>query len=84
MTSVGNMSYRVAVGEHRATACAARPRWSPREAIADVFFHTVIVQPSADILAEVGRAVAGGQSSMKMFMCMPTFEAIVAAVHADR
>jgi dihydropyrimidinase len=46
-----------------------------RQAIADVFFHTVLVSPSPAIVDEVGRAVRGGQSSMKIFMCMPTFEA---------
>ena len=55
-----------------------------RQAIADVFFHTVIVSPGAEIAAEVGPAVRGGQSSMKIFMCIPTFEANVPAVHARR
>ena len=78
VTSVGNMAFvlpweSIADRVRRETALVAE------QAIADVFFHTVIVQPSADILAEVGRAVAGGQSSMKMFMTMPTFEANVPA-----
>ena len=78
VTSVGNMAFvlpweSIADRVRRETALVAE------QAIADVFFHTVIVQPSADILAEVGRAVADGQSSMKMFMTMPTFDANVPA-----
>jgi dihydropyrimidinase len=76
VTSVGNMAFvlpweSIAQRVRRETGLVAE------QAIADVFFHTVIVQPNPDILAEVARAVAGGQSSMKVFMSMPTFEANV-------
>jgi dihydropyrimidinase len=78
VTSVGNMTF-VLPWESIADRIRKETAVVATEAIADVFFHTVILQPSADIVAEVGRAVAGGQSSMKMFMTLPTFEANVAA-----
>jgi dihydropyrimidinase len=76
ITSVGNMSY-VLPWESIADRVRAEEILVARQAIADVFFHTVIVTPSAAIVDEVGPAVRGGQSSMKIFMCMPTFDANV-------
>jgi dihydropyrimidinase len=78
VTTVGNMAF-VLPWESIADRVRRETALVVEQAIADVFFHTVIVQPSADILGEVGRAVAGGQSSMKMFMTVPTFEANVPA-----
>jgi dihydropyrimidinase len=74
ITSVGNMSY-VLPWERIADRVRAEQSAVARQAIADVFFHTVIVAPSPALVDEVGPAVRGGQSSMKIFMCMPTFEA---------
>ena len=74
ITSVGNMSY-VLPWETIADRVRAEESLVVRQAIADVFFHTVIIAPSPAIVGEVGGAVRGGQSSMKIFMCMPTFEA---------
>ncbi len=76
ITSVGNMSY-VLPWESIADRIFAESQLVERQAIADVFFHPVIIAPSPEIVAEVRPAVAGGQSSMKMFMCMPSFEAFV-------
>jgi dihydropyrimidinase len=76
ITSVGNMSY-VLPWESIADRVRAEEILVARQAIADVFFHAVIVAPSAAIVDEVGPAVRGGQSSMKIFMCMPTFDANV-------
>src|SRR3954467_506670 len=76
VTTVGNMSY-VLPWETIADRVRAEEILVARQAIADVFFHTVIIAPSAAIVEEVGPAVRGGQSSMKIFMCMPTFDANV-------
>jgi dihydropyrimidinase len=76
ITSVGNMSW-VLPWETIADRVRAEEAVVARQAIADVFFHTVLVTPSSSIVDEVGRAVRGGQSSMKIFMCIPTFEANV-------
>ncbi|HXU03437.1 MAG TPA: amidohydrolase family protein, partial [Polyangia bacterium] len=69
ITSVGNMSY-VLPWETIAARVRAEETLVARQAIADVFFHTVIITPSPAIVEEVGGAVRGGQSSMKVFMCL--------------
>jgi dihydropyrimidinase len=74
ITTVGNMSY-VLPWETIADRVRAESMLVARQAIADVFFHAVILIPSAQILAEVPPAVAAGQSSVKFFMCFPSFEA---------
>jgi dihydropyrimidinase len=76
ITSLGNMSY-VLPWESIADRVRAEQLLVARQAIADIFFHTVIVTPTASVVDEVGPAVRGGQSSMKIFMCMPTFDAHV-------
>ena len=75
ITSVGNMSW-VLPWESIADRVRAEEALVARQAIADVFFHTVIVSPNR-VADEVGPAVRAGQSSMKIFMCIPTFEANV-------
>jgi dihydropyrimidinase len=74
ITTVGNMSY-VLPWETIADRVRAESVLVARQAIADVFFHAVILIPSPQILAEVPPAVAAGQSSVKIFMCFPSFEA---------
>jgi dihydropyrimidinase len=74
VTSLGNMAY-VLPWETLASRVRAESVLVARQAIADVFFHTVVVTPSPEIVAEVRPAVAAGQSSMKFFMCLPSFEA---------
>jgi dihydropyrimidinase len=76
ITSVGNMSF-VLPWESIAQRVAAESALVAEQAIADVFFHAAVFSPSAEVVAEVGPAVAGGQSSMKIFMCLPSFEAFV-------
>src|SRR4029079_2247543 len=73
ITSLGNMSY-VLPWESIADRVRAEEILVARQAIADIFFHTVIVPPTASVVDEVGPAVRGGQSSMKIFMCLPTFD----------
>jgi dihydropyrimidinase len=74
VTSLGNMAY-VLPWETLASRVRAESVLVARQAIADIFFHTVVLAPSAEIAAEVRPAVAAGQSSMKFFMCLPSFEA---------
>src|SRR3954454_10118419 len=76
VTTVGNMSY-VLPWETIADRVRAETVAVAREAIADIFFHTVILTPGRELCAELGPAVAGGQSSMKIFMCLPSFESFV-------
>jgi dihydropyrimidinase len=74
VTSLGNMAY-VLPWETLAARVRAESVLVAKQAIADVFFHTVVLAPSPEIAAEVRPAVAAGQSSMKFFMCLPSFEA---------
>jgi dihydropyrimidinase len=76
IASLGNMSYVLPweTIRQRVQAEAALVR---EQAIADVFFHAVIISPSPEIVAEVAPMVAAGQSSMKIFMSLPSFEAFV-------
>jgi dihydropyrimidinase len=76
VTTVGNMSY-VLPWETIADRVRAESAMVAAQAIADVFFHTVILTPTREIVAEVPAAVAAGQSSMKIFMCVPSFDACV-------
>lgn len=77
ITTVGNMSY-VLPWESIADRVAAETALVKRDAIADVLFHPVVLSPTAAILGEVESAVASGHSSVKIFMCLPTFDAYAA------
>ncbi len=74
ITSFGNMSY-VLPWETIADRVRAESALVNTQAIADVFFHAVVLSPTPEILTEVRPAITGGQSSLKIFMCLPTFEA---------
>jgi dihydropyrimidinase len=74
VTSLGNMAY-VLPWETLAARVRTESVLVAGRAIADVFFHTVVISPSPEIAAEVRPAVAAGQSSVKFFMCLPSFEA---------
>ncbi len=74
VTTVGNMSY-VLPWETIADRVRAESVLVAKQAIADVFLHAVILTPTSQILTEVTPAVAAGQSSVKIFMCFPSFEA---------
>jgi dihydropyrimidinase len=73
VTTLGNMSW-VWPWETIADRVRLETGEVARRAIADIFFHAIIPSPSGAVLAEVGGAVAAGQSSVKIFMSMPTFE----------
>lgn len=74
VTSLGNMAY-VLPWETLAARVRAESVLVAKQAIADIFFHTVIIAPTPEIAAEVRPAVAAGQSSLKFFMCLASFEA---------
>jgi len=74
ITTVGNMSY-VLPWETIADRVRAESVLVAQQAIADVFFHAVILTPTPQLLTEVTPAVAAGQSSVKIFMCFPSFDA---------
>jgi dihydropyrimidinase len=74
ITSFGNMSY-VLPWESIRQRVATEGALVGQQAIADAFFHMALVAPTPETLAEIGPMVAAGQSSMKIFMCLPSFEA---------
>ncbi len=74
VTTVGNMSY-VLPWETIADRVRAESALVAQQAIADVFFHAVVLTPTKEVVAEVPAAVAAGQSSVKFFMCLPSFDA---------
>jgi dihydropyrimidinase len=76
VTSVGNMSF-VLPWETIRQRVVTESAVVDQQAIADVFFHAAILSPSAETVAEVGPIVRAGQTSMKIFMCLPSFEAFV-------
>ena len=82
ITSVGNMSY-VLPWESIADRVRARDtRWSRGRRSPTCSSTPSSCRPARTSSTRSARAVRGGQPSMKIFMCMPTFEANVPAVHA--
>jgi dihydropyrimidinase len=74
ITTVGNMVY-VLPWETIADRTRIESGLVTDKAIADVFFHHVIVTPVPEIVAEIPRAAAAGQPSIKIFMSLPAFDA---------
>jgi dihydropyrimidinase len=74
ITTVGNMVY-VLPWETIADRVRIESALVAERAIADVFFHNVIVTPGPEIIAEIPRAAAAGQPSIKIFMSLPAFDA---------
>ena len=74
ITSLGNMSY-VLPWETVADRVRNESAQVLEKSIADVFFHAVVLSPGPELLAEIPGAVSGGQSSFKIFMSLPSFDA---------
>jgi dihydropyrimidinase len=74
VTTLGNMSW-VMPWETIADRVRIEAAEIERRAIAEIFIHTIVATPTPSIVAEAPGAVAGGQSSMKLFMSLPSFEA---------
>src|SRR5215471_6940379 len=76
ITTLGNMSY-VLPWESIGDRLLAEAALVATQGIADAFFHAAIISPTPETVAEVGSIVEAGQTSMKIFMCLPSFEAFV-------
>jgi dihydropyrimidinase len=74
VTTLGAMSF-VLPWETIGDRVRAETHVAAGKAIADVFFHTAVFTPTRDTAEDAARMVAAGQSSMKIFMSMPTFDA---------
>src|SRR6185503_16027112 len=73
VTTLGAMSF-VLPWETIGDRVRAETKAAAGKAIADLFFHTAVVTPTRETADDAARMVAAGQSSMKIFMSMPTFE----------
>lgn len=77
ITSLGNMTFPAGPGE---TAFETLDRDAGRvqaQAIADVFLHLVVTNPSQQTRSEMPRLLERGYSSIKFFMPLPGFDAEV-------
>jgi dihydropyrimidinase len=73
VTTLGNMSF-VLPWETLADRLRIESEQARRQAIADVFLHPVVLSPHPSIIAELAPAAARGVTSLKFFMCFPSFD----------
>jgi dihydropyrimidinase len=73
ITTIGNMSF-VLPSETPAERMRSESDDVARLAIADVFLHPVILAPRPATRAQLAELAADGVTSMKMFMCFPSFD----------
>jgi dihydropyrimidinase len=73
VTTVGNMSF-VLPWETLTDRLRRESEQAERQAIADVFLHPAVLSPHPAIIAELGPAAARGITSLKFFMCLPSFD----------
>jgi dihydropyrimidinase len=73
ITTMGNMSF-VLPGETIADRLARETEQAGRQAIADLFLHPVVLAPKPSIVGELQAAAAAGITSLKFFMCIPSFD----------
>ncbi|MES1207373.1 MAG: amidohydrolase family protein [Pseudomonadota bacterium] len=73
ITSVGNMSF-VLPWETMGERLRRESEQAERQAIADVFLHPVILSPHPSIISEIAPSAARGITSLKFFMCFPSFD----------
>jgi dihydropyrimidinase len=73
ITTMGNMSF-ILPHETIADRLRRESEQAQRQAIADIFLHPAVLSPSPAIIAELGPAAAQGITSLKFFMCLPSFE----------
>lgn len=72
-TSVGNMTFG-APDESLLDALARETAVAERQAIADVFLHPVLGTPDQRNSSEISQLLAGGCSSIKVFLTNPRFD----------
>lgn len=73
ITTVGNMSF-VLPWETIGERLARESEQARRQAIGDVFLHPAVLSPHASIIAELPEVAARGVTSLKFFMCFPSFD----------
>ena len=78
VTTVGNMTF-LGAGETPLNGLAREAEAVRAQAIADVFCHPVIGDPSPAVLEEIPRLLEAGCGTIKCFLSMPGFDAQSAA-----
>lgn len=73
VTTMGNMSF-VLPWETLTERIRLESAQANRQAIADVFLHPAVLSPHPAIIAELAPAAARGITSLKFFMCVPSFD----------
>lgn len=76
VTTLGNMTF-LGPGETPLAGLAREGAVVRTQAIADVFLHPVLSEPTPQTLDEIPRLLAAGCNSIKFFMVMPQFDAQV-------
>jgi len=79
ITSVGNMTFPAGPDEAVFDTLQRDVDTLTPQAIADVFLHPVVSNPSESLLADIPRLLDRGVSSVKFFMPTPGFDANVGA-----
>ena len=74
ITTVGHMAFP-ATGEGPLATLARESALIKEQAVADVFVHTTIFEPTEAAIAELTELAAAGQPSIKVFMPFDPFEA---------
>jgi dihydropyrimidinase len=73
VTSMGNMSF-VLPWETISERLTRESDEARRQSMADIFLHPAVLSPHASIIAELGPLAARGVTSLKFFMCFPSFD----------
>jgi dihydropyrimidinase len=74
ITSLGNMTF-VLPDETITARIEQESAFARTLAIADIFLHPVLLSPTSARIAELPLLACRGVTSLKLFMCFPTFEA---------
>ena len=73
ITTIGNMSF-VLPWETITERLRRESEQAERQAIADVFLHPAVLSPQPSIVEELKVLGARGITSLKFFMCLPSFD----------
>ncbi|MDQ6674488.1 MAG: amidohydrolase family protein [Chloroflexota bacterium] len=79
VTSIGNMTFPANPDEAIFDTLQRDVDTLQQQAIADVFLHPVVINPSDSLLADIPRLLDRGYSSLKFFMPFPGFDMNVGA-----
>lgn len=77
VTTIGNMSF-VLPSEAVLTRLGLEAAQAEQQAMADVFLHPALLSPSPSAAAELSETARRGFTSLKFFMCFPSFDSFAA------